>query len=82
MGSLRMLGLGSSMERKLREVDINSAEELIEVGSREVVLRLKTLYPNTCIVILYYLEAAIQGINIKQLDAVHKRELKRWFSNH
>ncbi|MCI8406322.1 MAG: hypothetical protein HFE43_04850 [Oscillospiraceae bacterium] len=40
---------------------------LIETGSRQAVLRLKTKYPNTCVVILYHLEAAIRGVEIKQL---------------
>lgn len=81
MSSLKLLGLGATMEKKLHEVDIHSAEELIEVGSREALTRLQTLYPNTCVVILYYLEAAIQGISIKQLEPTHKAELKKWFIN-
>lgn len=38
------------------------------LGSKQAVLRLKELYPNTCFVILYHLEAAICGVEIKQLD--------------
>ena len=42
-------------------------------------LRLKARYPGTCVVILYHLEAAIQGVDIKALDGGCKTSLKAWF---
>ena len=65
MVSVTSLGLGKTMEKKLRSVGIHSAEELTKIGSKQAVFRLKERYPNTCVVILYHLEAAIE---IKQLD--------------
>ncbi len=79
MTAVTALGLGKTMERKLHSVGIHSAEELREIGSKEAVLRLKKQYPNTCVVILYHLEAAVQGVEIKQLEAACKAELKAWF---
>ena len=79
MSALISLGLGKTMEKKLRTIGIHSAEELIETGSRQVVFRLKAQYPGTCVVILYYLEAAIQGVSIKELDETCKTELKAYF---
>lgn len=79
MQSLRDLGLGKTMEQKLHSVGIHSGEELKDIGSREAVFRLKAQYPNTCVVILYYLEAAIRGVEMKQLDAACKAELKTYF---
>lgn len=73
------LGLGRTMEKKLHAVGIHSAEELKRIGSEQATARLKALYPNTCVVILYHLEAAIQGVEIKQLDARRKEELKAYF---
>lgn len=73
------MGLGKTMEKKLRAVGIHSAEELKEIGSRQAVFRLKEAYPNTCVVILYHLEAAIRGCEIKQLDDSLKAELKAYF---
>ena len=61
MAELKTMGFGKTIERKLKSVGINSAEELREIGSRQAVSRLKERYPGTCVVILYYLEAAIQG---------------------
>lgn len=79
MAELKSLGLGKTMEKKLCSVGINSAEKLKETGSRQAVLKLKERYPNTCVVILYYLEAALRGVGIKQLDDTCKKELKEWF---
>lgn len=79
MSALTSLGLGKTMEKKLHTIGIHSAEELIETGSRQAVFRLKAQYPGTCVVILYYLEAAIQGVSIKELDETCKTELKAYF---
>ncbi len=79
MSSVTSLGLGKTVEKKLHSVGIHSAEELKAVGSRQAVFRLKELYPNTCVVILYHLEAAIRGVEIKQLDESSKAELKAYF---
>ncbi len=80
MASVAAIGLGRTMEKKLHAVGIHTAEELKETGSKEAVFRLKALYPNTCVVILYHLEAAIRGVAIKELDPAVKAELKGWFS--
>lgn len=79
MATLTSLGLGKIMEKKLHSVGIHSAEELTEIGSKQAVFRLKAQYPNTCVTILYYLEAIIRGIEIKQLDDTCKAELKAYF---
>lgn len=79
MASLNSLGLGKTMEKKLHTVGIRSAEELMEIGSKQAFFRLKAQYPNTCVVILYYLEAAIRGVEFKQLDDACKSELKAYF---
>lgn len=79
MAELRTLGLGKTMEKKLVSVGITSAEELIDIGSKQAVFRLKERYPGTCVVILYYLEAAIRGVDIKELGSACKAELKEYF---
>jgi DNA transformation protein len=61
-------------------VGIYSAEALREVGSKEAVFRLKALYPSTCVVILCHLEAALQGVPMKELDSCRKAELKAFFN--
>lgn len=79
MADLKTLGLGRTMEQKLRSVGIATAEQLRETGSQEAVLRLKEKYPGTCVVILYHLEAALRGVPLKALDPERKAELKDWF---
>lgn len=79
MAPVTSLGLGKTMEKKLHSVGIDSAEELTRIGSRQAVFRLKAQYPNTCVVILYHLEAAIRGVGIKQLEDSRKAELRAWF---
>lgn len=80
MAAITSLSLGERMEKKLKSVGIGSAEELITLGSREAITRLKMKYPSTCVVILYHLEAAIQAVDIKALDAECKTELKAFFA--
>ncbi len=79
MASVTSLGLSKTMEKKLHSVGIHSAEELTDLGSKQAVFRLKAQYPNTCVVILYYLEAAIRGVDMKELDDTCKSELKAYF---
>ncbi len=79
MAAVTTIGLGKTMEKKLHAVGIHSAEELIALGSKQAVFRLKERYPGTCVVILYHLEAAIRGVGIKQLDEDCKAELKAYF---
>lgn len=79
MAAVTSLGLGKTMEKKLHSVGIHSAEELINIGSKEAVSRLKAQYPGTCVVILYHLEAAIRGMEIRQLNDECKSDLKAYF---
>jgi DNA transformation protein len=67
------------MEKKLHSAGIHTAEELIDIGSKEAIKRLKMAYPSTCVVILYHLEAAIEGLEMKMLPAERKTELKEFF---
>ena len=79
MSAVTSLGLCKTMEKKLHSVGIHSAEELTEIGSKQAVFRLKEKYPGTCVVILYHLEAAIRGVEMKQLEAVCKADLRDYF---
>jgi len=80
MAALETLGFGKTMVRKLQSIGIHSVEELVALGSKEAIFRLKAQYSETCVVILYYLEAAIRGVEIKQLDKSCKIELKAYFN--
>lgn len=60
-----MLNIGAKMTGKLKSVGIDTAEELIEVGSQEAYFRIKEKYPNVCLVHLYVLEGAITNVPYK-----------------
>lgn len=79
MAAVTSLGLGKTMEAKLHAVGIFTAEELMQIGSKEAVERLKMKYPSTCVVILYHLQAAIEGKTIKLLSLETKQDLKAFF---
>ena len=74
LSSLR--NIGKEIEKKLKGVGISTAEELKTIGSEEAFVRLKTHYPNVCLVHLYSLEGAISDIDYNQLSDNVKQELK------
>ena len=71
-----MRNIGKEIEKKLKSVGICSAEELTKLGSKEAFFRLKTRYPNVCLVYLYTLQGAIDNIEYNQLPDEVKRDLK------
>ena len=71
-----LLNIGSEIEKKLKAVGIDSAEELKDVGSEEAFVRLKTRYPNVCLVHLYTLQGAVDGMEYNQLSDDVKHNLK------
>ena len=73
--------IGKEMDRKLKSVDITTAEALKEVGSKEAFFKLKLRYPEVCLVHLYTLEGAVSDIEYNQLPADVKQDLKM-FSDH
>ena len=68
--------IGREMERKLTAVGIDSPEKLAETGAEQAFFRLKTAYPEVCLVHLYALEGAVCGLEYNRLPAQRKRELK------
>ena len=71
-----MLNIGKEMASKLKSVGIYAAEELIEIGAKEAFFKLKTKYPNVCLVHLYTLEGAIQNVEFNCLSEKTKLDLK------
>ena len=71
-----MMNIGKEMANKLKSVEINCVEKLIEVGSKEAFFRLKTKYPQVCLVHLYTLEGAIQNVEFNCLSEETKVDLK------
>ncbi len=80
MGRLqKMPNIAKVLEEKLLKAGINSAEELISIGSKEAFLRLKTQGNEVCFNQLCALEGAIQGIRWHYLDVAVKKDLKSFY---
>lgn len=77
-GLTSMMNIGREMARKLASVGIDSPEKLIELGAKQAYFKLKVTYPQVCLVHLYALEGAIQGIEFNRLSAEKKKELKEF----
>ncbi len=73
-----MRNIGKEMETKLKSVGICSAEELTDMGSKSAFFKLKMRYPNICLVHLYTLQGAIDGIEYNQLPNDVKSDLKKF----
>ncbi len=76
-----MRNIGKEMERKLKSVNICSAEELIILGSKEAFRRLKLQYSNVCLVYLYTLQGAIDNIEYNKLSDETKSDLKSFLDS-
>ena len=76
-----LLNIGKELEKKLQSVDISTAEELRQVGSREAFRRIKLHYPKVCLVHLYALEGAVLGCEYNQLLDDVKDSLKVYSDN-
>ncbi len=73
-----MRNIGPEMARKLAAVGVRSPGELAEAGAKDVFFRLKTLYPNVCLVHLYALEGAVRGVDFNALPREVKADLKEF----
>ena len=70
--------IGTELEKKLKVVGIETAEDLKSLGSKQVFLKLKDNYPNVCLVHLQALQGAIDGLPLDQLPEDTKYDLKEF----
>lgn len=81
MGELTKLpNIADKLESQLADVGITTIEQLKEVGSKEVWLRILARDPSACIMRLSALEGAIQGVRWHYLDDETKTELKEFYN--
>jgi len=74
-----MPNIGRVLESKLKRCGITNASELINIGSKNAFLRLKTIDYNACLSMLQALEGAIQNIRWHDLPEKSKNELIEFF---
>lgn len=70
--------IGTELEKKLKVVDVETAEDLKSLGSRAAFLKLKDIYPNVCLVHLQALQGAIDNLPLDQLPEATKQDLKEF----
>lgn len=68
--------IGKVVAERLKEVGIETSDDLKRIGSESAFIRLKTVDEGACINELMGLEGAIQGIRWHNLDENRKAELK------
>lgn len=73
-----MMNIGKEMARKLTAVGIDSPEKLAEEGAKQAFFKVKSVFPQVCLVHLYALEGAIEGVEYNCLSEEKKRELKEF----
>ncbi len=70
--------IGKVAAKKLKEVGIETPEELRAVGAEQAFIRLQTI-DETCLCMLQGLEGAVQGIRWHNLPKERKEELRQFF---
>lgn len=75
---INLFNIGDEIERKRKSIGVTSKEELVQEGSKSVFLKLKSRYPNVCLVHLYCLEGAIESVNDTCLFDEVKQDLKNF----
>lgn len=83
VGELSFLpNIGKSVEDQLNEVDIETAEQLKEVGSKKAWLEIKAIDESACFNRLCALEGAIRGMRWHNLPDEVKADLKEFYNSH
>lgn len=77
-----MMNSGERTCEQLRQVGIETPEELRRIGSRDAWLRIQAIDASACIHRLYGLEGAIRGVKKTVLPAKVKEELKMFYRAH
>ncbi len=75
----KLPGIGPVLAGRLKEAGISCVDELMETGVKPAFLRVKTLYPDACLMSLYALAGAAQGKQRGLLTAEEKADLKAFF---
>lgn len=75
--------IGSTLAELLEEIGITHQEALVEMGSTEAIMQLASIDRNrVCLLMLYALEGAVQGIRWHGLSEIRKDELKDFYNTH
>ena len=71
-----MPNIGPHAAEQLEQVGIATPEDMLALGAEQAWLKLQVIDRGVCVMQLYALEGAVQGIPKKQLDPARKEQLK------
>ena len=71
--------IGKVLLEQLKQVGIETVNDLKEAGSENAFIRIRTIEPGACLNKLCALEGAVQGIRWHNLDVETKNELRAFF---
>ena len=81
MGRLSKLpNIGKVLEEQLNDVGINTADDLMDIGSKEAWLKIKDVDESACLNRLMALEGAIQNIRWHDLSDEDKDNLRDFYN--
>ena len=72
--------IGKTLAEKLKLVGIYTPGDLINAGSENAMIKIKTIDKGACINMLFALEGAVQGIRWHSLDKNRKTELTEFYN--
>ena len=82
MGELSELpNIGKLLEKQLNDVGINTVDDLVNLGSKEVWLKIKEIDDSACLNRLMALEGAIQNIRWHNLSEEDKDNLRDFYNS-
>lgn len=82
MGELSKLpNIGKVVEKQLNDVGINTVDDLVNLGSKEVWLKIKEIDDSACLSRLMALEGAIQNIRWHNLSEEDKDNLRDFYNS-
>ena len=71
--------IGPELVKKLKQVGIETAEDLMQTGAQQAFIRLHVLDHTVCINTLMALEGALKGIRWHHLQPSEKQMLREFF---
>jgi DNA transformation protein len=76
-----MPNIGKELEEQIMKAGVETPGQLIDLGSKEVFLRIRAFDDSACINRLYALEGAIRNVRWHYLPQDIKEELKAFYSS-
>ena len=78
----KLPNIGKELEKQLKNIGINTYEDLVCCGSQEAWLKMKETDPSACLNRLMALEGAIQNVRWHDLSDTDKIKLKHFYDNN